>query len=1093
MSEMGRVMFHSVDESGVATIGYIDADKQLKTISTDNVPYILHAVHQPAANRPVESNFPGSNDQRAEFIRTSRENTIANNLRGRSNDIIEKIRETYPNAWRMPDGNYVITSRDFTTSRGQSYRYELLVHRKPNEEFVAYVRETPLDPDGLPSGQAVINKMSPQTHSFTHLQNQINSLILGSSQGKGIEGTNPRNWFNQGNKREAEVTHPATGMQVPRSLAPTDLTTRYIGDTGIETTNDPIKDAVISYISGLVERGVSTYEVLRRVSGNVLSNSQSLDVIERVEANRAFPGVNAIPYMSADGKNIVRVGDRVRHVDGRLGVVRKRRPLSVNRKSQGNYGYTDVLVVKFDGIAQGTPIVAKNLEILRRGDGTAPLTEVKPEPLTSPYAQPALPKGFEVADPSATTRTYSYSGDNKALKKVSFAVESARDLANNRMFVARQYLNNRKEVARRVFNDNNLAQAWVERRAAKEYEKRMAESAASFEDTPGAPLQSPISTPDLGDFDPESTPNPRALSPVEQEVADSIEVEVIGRGITQFRFPGLNGSDDQVFTVRTIKGKLVAYYGGEKGSTRDAQARTLSPSGSILFEDGNTLDSMKSAIIEEMADRVQFNREGSHKVTLPYRGKELEVDLDYGAWYGIKSSSISRDHFVRDPETGKISVAPERMQEIVQELDSHIDGVQRPEGEPTLTFLSGLPASGKGQFTKKGKSLNQQHGIPTTRQFRESDAIESAESTDSPQAVLIDPDILKMRTKEVRVKHFRQLANLAAKKLGMDPMFNPSPDDDKWANESHEESSILAKMLLQAASNEGLNIVYDGTNNSRKKVQQVMAAAVSNNPNYRFRMHGLLVDPRETMPTALVRGNEMGRIVPLLPQVKTVTGLTEAMADGDSPANRMWQANVQVTMPDGTVETRGFDAFTLNGRDTSDGPWKFPLMATYNPETGGLDFAGDTVEERNANENFWLGFTNVSKDPQSRDQLEAELTDLLKNKMKNPTDSNEVPEAQREALASLAAIYGNFSDVPGLSSAEFENLSPGQQYELLSKFVNSVQTGEISIGEYNKKVNEILESAEFKELNSTIEKAKQDGTLNNVAKLLKYLEPRKAK
>jgi hypothetical protein len=297
-------------------------------------------------------------------------------LNSRSNAVINDVKDVYPNAVQLSNGDLVVSSRNFTTAGGKSYRYELVVHRKPNEEFVTYVREIELDSNGEQLGDVRINKMSTQTHSSRHLLNRIAPLIRGGSVGQGIYGRHPRNWFNQG-RIETEVTNPSTGLPIPRSLAPRNIDAQFVGNTGIESTGDPIKDALITHIASLVERGLDNIEILRRVrTADVLSPNKILDFIERIEANRAFPGVNQIPYVSRGGQDIVRVGDRVRHFspDGTVkeGVVRLRRPLSVSQKAQGEYGYTDVVVVKFDGRPQGTPIVSSNLQILSRRNGELP-------------------------------------------------------------------------------------------------------------------------------------------------------------------------------------------------------------------------------------------------------------------------------------------------------------------------------------------------------------------------------------------------------------------------------------------------------------------------------------------------------------------------------------------------------------------------------------------------------------------------------------------------------------------------------------------------------------------------------------------------
>jgi hypothetical protein len=376
------------------------------TVRNFNNSDIFSNVIRPSSE--VETTFREGRDA----LNASRVRQI-NRLKARSNAVINDVKDAFPNAVQLSNGDLVVASRNFTAvSSGKSYRYEVLVHRKPNEEFVTYVREVELDRDGNQIGNVRINKMSAQSHSSRALLNKINPLVRGGSVGKGVYGRNPRNWFNQGRNIESEVLNPSTGLPIPQSLAPMNMNATFVGNTGITSTGDPVKDAIIIHIASLVERGVDDVTILRRLRGGVaFSPNKIIDFIERIEANRAFPGVNQIPYVSRDGQNIVRVGDRVRHFspDGSVkeGVVRLRRPLSVSQKAQGEYGYTDVVVIKFDGRSQGTPIVTSNLQVLTRRDGTIPESANERPPSTESFTEPAgLLEGWSVQI-SDTRATYS--------------------------------------------------------------------------------------------------------------------------------------------------------------------------------------------------------------------------------------------------------------------------------------------------------------------------------------------------------------------------------------------------------------------------------------------------------------------------------------------------------------------------------------------------------------------------------------------------------------------------------------------------------------------------------------------------------------
>jgi hypothetical protein len=220
---------------------------------------------------------------------------------------------------------------------------------------------------------------------------------------------NPANGFNQPNgDRQNEAIDPATGLPLPESLV---SQTRFVGNTGIESTGHPAKDALIEYVQTLVARGVSAPEIINQVVGpnqRLFSRQQMDDIIERLEANRLYPGVNVIPYVSKDNKTIVRVGDRVIHYDAfgqpklmangqpRTGTVTERRPYTLNMKPNGEYEYTDQVYVQWDDTPRPHQAAPRRLEVNRRADGSDPVPAVQnaDEEGTPPYIEtmPVQPK-----------------------------------------------------------------------------------------------------------------------------------------------------------------------------------------------------------------------------------------------------------------------------------------------------------------------------------------------------------------------------------------------------------------------------------------------------------------------------------------------------------------------------------------------------------------------------------------------------------------------------------------------------------------------------------------------------------------------------
>jgi len=303
----------------------------------------------------------------------------------RSRLIQESIKAQYPNTHTLPNGDLVIGQRDHRQADGRVFRYEAVVHKLKSDEFVGYVRRQLLDANGNPTGIGEAAYLTKPAHSARALGNRLSGRVIPA-----LMANNPANGFNQPNgDRQNEAIDPATGLPLPESLV---SQTRFVGNTGIETTGHPAKDALIEYVQTLVARGVSAPDIINQVVGtnqNLFSRQQMDDIIERLEANRLYPGVNVIPYVSKDNKTIVRVGDRVTHFDAfgqpklmpnglpRTGTVTERRPYTLNVKPNGDYEYTDQIFVKWDDTDRPHQAAPRRVEVNRRADGSAPVPAVQ--------------------------------------------------------------------------------------------------------------------------------------------------------------------------------------------------------------------------------------------------------------------------------------------------------------------------------------------------------------------------------------------------------------------------------------------------------------------------------------------------------------------------------------------------------------------------------------------------------------------------------------------------------------------------------------------------------------------------------------------
>lgn len=149
-----------------------------------------------------------------------------------------------------------------------------------------------------------------------------------------------------------------------------------------------------------------------------------------------------------------------------------------------------------------------------------------------------------------------------------------------------------------------------------------------------------------------------------------------------------------------------------------------------------------------------------------------------------------------DPNTGKIS--PERIKLYNQIINDTLKGIKPPvPPPPALEFMGGGGGSGKGHTIKTGVVK-----VP-----------------DKQSALHVDSDEIKLK--------FPEFKKIAASK--------DEAVAKTAANYVHEESSIVAQMLLKVATERGLHIVMDGVASDPKKIGEEVARAKAN--GYKTKAH----------------------------------------------------------------------------------------------------------------------------------------------------------------------------------------------------------------------------------------------------------------
>lgn len=191
----------------------------------------------------------------------------------------------------------------------------------------------------------------------------------------------------------------------------------------------------------------------------------------------------------------------------------------------------------------------------------------------------------------------------------------------------------------------------------------------------------------------------------------------------------------------------------------------------------------------------------------------------HGSWAGTtqmdKPESISfngdtikkgRDsmweHLVPDGKGG-YKLTPERTKLYESIVKEHLKGIT-PSGNPTFTLMGGGGGSGKGTVQKSPVAMNQ--------------ANEYGVNIPSSNVVKVDPDEIK-----TMIPEFNDMVSIGRK--------------EDAAGYVHEESSAISKLVQRQAFSRKLDVLLDGTGNSKatalqKKIDQARDAGYTVNGAY---------------------------------------------------------------------------------------------------------------------------------------------------------------------------------------------------------------------------------------------------------------------
>jgi hypothetical protein len=189
-------------------------------------------------------------------------------------------------------------------------------------------------------------------------------------------------------------------------------------------------------------------------------------------------------------------------------------------------------------------------------------------------------------------------------------------------------------------------------------------------------------------------------------------------------------------------------------------------------------------IPEDLLDpSVQKHQAGKHDQSThgswAGEGGEKPDVISYQGGEITKGKDSMWEHLVSDGKGGyKLSAEREKLYEDI--VEDHLKGVT-PSGNPTFTLMGG--GSGKGTVLKSQSAMDSagEFGVPIP----------------SKNVVRIDPDEIKPILPEFKV-------------------FADSGRKDDSASYLHEESSAIAKRIQRVALKDRLDVLLDGTGNSKE-------------------------------------------------------------------------------------------------------------------------------------------------------------------------------------------------------------------------------------------------------------------------------------
>ena len=285
--------------------------------------------------------------------------------------IMQVIRNRYPNAEEMANGDLILSNKMTTDADGNTIEFQVVVVRTRQEFFYTYIRRIN-HAETDPSKKYQSLRYGRMSQSARALNNTINDARARVNTVSERHGSNTMNrWWGEPGQRgrvQQENINPDTNQPEHVREQPIDRETvqRIVAATSDEAVSEAMVLGIFRHITQhgasqtVLNRLRSTFGMTRESMNTIVDSINEL--VAKQDRIRRFD-----TWVSGDGETPLFEGDIVIHPStGRRGVVVRR----IIEHRTHDYGYSDYLYVQFEGERSQRNITSRKLQLVQTSGGT---------------------------------------------------------------------------------------------------------------------------------------------------------------------------------------------------------------------------------------------------------------------------------------------------------------------------------------------------------------------------------------------------------------------------------------------------------------------------------------------------------------------------------------------------------------------------------------------------------------------------------------------------------------------------------------------------------------------------------------------------